>query len=581
MKKILLFIFIIISGISKAQEYDEIYIREKLNIKDSSVTVVYEDTLVNTEFVRKYTSLKTSKSGDNINIENDTVNIKLTGGDNEVLINLNDTIISTPNLIYNDSGLFCDTAIYITSGSTKIQFKNHTGRLFVDLYNFSSWDNVLLNIENDQNLDGNIFAGAYSGNLTHSGALLNSFYGAYSGYKLTNGDYNTGIGVSALAFLTQGSNNTSIGVGSGWSITTGSGNIFLGYQAGYNETGSNKLYIDNSNTGNPLLYGEFNNNWLKINDSLGIEKSIKFSKTNRENYSEGKLFYDTTLYALTFYNEFPDFTHQLGYEHVARYYNNTGTTIENGTLLTPIGQKINGIIIPTVRRAGIGSIDSLKMVGMSTTTTLNGEFGIATILGTVNNLNTSAFNDNDFVYVDTNGSVRNTSPEPPDYSLLVGKVIYADNDSGQIYMVQGNIDFTPLPHIGADTSRMNTTISITTQNVFEYLPADSAIIRDNHAFTAQGDSIQVQVQGYYTIILSMSFQGNPASETWRYGIFINNVEEITKSRTTSSNANGDVNVPVIRYLNKNDWISFRITNESGTGDPVVIDIGYEIIYLHE
>jgi hypothetical protein len=39
----------------------------------------------------------------------------------------------------------------------------------------------------------------------------------------------------------------------------------LGYQAGYNETGSDKLYIDNSDTSQPLIYGDFSNNRVGIN----------------------------------------------------------------------------------------------------------------------------------------------------------------------------------------------------------------------------------------------------------------------------------------------------------------------------
>jgi hypothetical protein len=41
----------------------------------------------------------------------------------------------------------------------------------------------------------------------------------------------------------------------GYSNTTG--NVFIGYKAGYNETGSNKLYIANSDTIAPLIAGDF------------------------------------------------------------------------------------------------------------------------------------------------------------------------------------------------------------------------------------------------------------------------------------------------------------------------------------
>ena len=51
---------------------------------------------------------------------------------------------------------------------------------------------------------------------------------------------------------------------------TGSGNVFLGYYAGFYETGSNKLYIDNSFTSTPLIYGEFDNRILTINGNLEV-----------------------------------------------------------------------------------------------------------------------------------------------------------------------------------------------------------------------------------------------------------------------------------------------------------------------
>jgi hypothetical protein len=58
MRKLLLFIFILISFWAKGQdvEGDNIYIRESAVLKDSSVTTWYKDTLVNPPFVRSYVS---------------------------------------------------------------------------------------------------------------------------------------------------------------------------------------------------------------------------------------------------------------------------------------------------------------------------------------------------------------------------------------------------------------------------------------------------------------------------------------------------------------------------------------------
>ena len=53
-------------------------------------------------------------------------------------------------------------------------------------------------------------------------------------------------------------------------LRTGSGNVAIGYHAGRTEMGSNKLYIENSPSSTPLIYGEFDNDIIKINGQLRI-----------------------------------------------------------------------------------------------------------------------------------------------------------------------------------------------------------------------------------------------------------------------------------------------------------------------
>ena len=84
----------------------------------------------------------------------------------------------------------------------------------------------------------------------------------------TTGHDNTALGTEALGRNTSGNNNVALGYQAGAMNETGEGNVFLGYQAGLNETGSNKLYIDNSNTTSPLIYGDFSTNSLTVNGTL-------------------------------------------------------------------------------------------------------------------------------------------------------------------------------------------------------------------------------------------------------------------------------------------------------------------------
>jgi len=112
--------------------------------------------------------------------------------------------------------------------------------------------------------------------------------GAFAGYSNTFGASNTFIGYTSGFSTTTGASNTFIGYQSGYSNITGSGNIFLGYRAGYNETGSNKLYIENSNSATPLIYGEFDNDYLKFNaDSTTFTGTIKADIVRSKTKSHG------------------------------------------------------------------------------------------------------------------------------------------------------------------------------------------------------------------------------------------------------------------------------------------------------
>ncbi len=93
-----------------------------------------------------------------------------------------------------------------------------------------------------------------------------------------SGSKNVAVGGNAMQDNITGSLNTAIGAHAGNRNTAGSGNVFLGYQAGYWETGSNKLYIANSNTSNPLIYGDFSTNQLKVNGDLEVNDGNLYVK---------------------------------------------------------------------------------------------------------------------------------------------------------------------------------------------------------------------------------------------------------------------------------------------------------------
>lgn len=107
---------------------------------------------------------------------------------------------------------------------------------------------------------------------------------------LTSGIHNSGFGMYSNKSLTTGNNNAALGYEAGYLNSTGSGNVFLGYQAGYNETGSNKLYIANSSTSTPLIYGDFSSSRIGLGTNnpqynLDVTGDINFTGEIRKNGS--------------------------------------------------------------------------------------------------------------------------------------------------------------------------------------------------------------------------------------------------------------------------------------------------------
>ena len=182
-------------------------------------------------------------------------------GSNQLMIDNSNT--TTP-LIYGDfftdslciNGLLTTSVSFYSAGNIDIH-KNMQYRID---------DKPVLSYGADSS---NIFTGVYSGNNSVTGSELTCI-GLKSGYNLTSGGGNTFIGSMSGSTTTDGNNNTFVGKAAGQNNQNGSGNVFLGYEAGKNETGSNKLYIDNSDTTTPLIYGEFDNDLVTVNGEIKI-----------------------------------------------------------------------------------------------------------------------------------------------------------------------------------------------------------------------------------------------------------------------------------------------------------------------
>lgn len=184
----------------------------------------------------------------------------------------------------------------LTTNGNNVFIGNVTGENTTGANNtFVGWAAAPVNTTGEYNT----MIGRSAGN-AQTTAFYNTFIGALTGLKTTTGPCNTFVGFGAGYENVSGGNNTVTGWGAGglfnaWSNTiygtragnasigdgntligeaagfkAGSGNVMIGINAGYNETGNNKLYIANSNTATPLIWGDFAASQLKLNGKVGI-----------------------------------------------------------------------------------------------------------------------------------------------------------------------------------------------------------------------------------------------------------------------------------------------------------------------
>jgi hypothetical protein len=113
-----------------------------------------------------------------------------------------------------------------------------------------------------------VFVGFESGKAYTSQA--NSVGVGYQSLLVATGDDNVAIGSQASVGVTSGIRNVVIGSGAGANVTTGNSNIIIGYAAGPSANVSNSLYIDNSQTNSPLIYGDFSTDQLTLNGHVEV-----------------------------------------------------------------------------------------------------------------------------------------------------------------------------------------------------------------------------------------------------------------------------------------------------------------------
>lgn len=145
--------------------------------------------------------------------------------------------------------------------------KNNRGNDNIGIGTFALIDNTTGN--------SNVAVGPYAAYKTQTGSF-NFAFGPGALLENISGSNNVAIGPDALRFVT-GSENTGIGRWAGRNAT-GTGNVFIGQSAGADDASSgNKLYIANTATATPLIYGDFSTKYLAVGEVSVLDRNAATS----------------------------------------------------------------------------------------------------------------------------------------------------------------------------------------------------------------------------------------------------------------------------------------------------------------
>ena len=161
-----------------------------------------------------------------------------------------------------------DTIRFFVAGN---EVMKHDGKT---LHITDAYNNVFIgNHAGEANVDGT-FNLAFGGEALKDNTIgdSNIAIGGEALEQNTAGNGNIAVGNRALFKNDNGFGNTALGSQAGYQNISGDNNVFLGKFAGYNETGNNKLYIENSQalSEDALIFGDFDAEILAFDASVGI-----------------------------------------------------------------------------------------------------------------------------------------------------------------------------------------------------------------------------------------------------------------------------------------------------------------------
>ena len=127
----------------------------------------------------------------------------------------------------------------------------------------------------------------------------------------------------------------------------------------------------------------------------------------------------------------PEVTLQLGQESVAYARNRTGNIIANGTIVFVSGATGQNPEISVAHASNYA--ESIRVVAIATHDIFDNSAGFVTTFGVVRDIDTSAVNEGDMLYLAESGAFTNIPPAYPSNRVAIGVCLYSHAQNGKLF----------------------------------------------------------------------------------------------------------------------------------------------------
>jgi len=296
---------------------------------------------------------------------------------------------------------------------------------------------------------------------------------------------------------------------------------------------------------------------VQFTNEIGPIDHLRFDVTHSSSHDEhvpGTLSWDSVDQTVNI--EHPGgVVQQVGQETYAKIRNGTANTINNGTAVQFIGADQNGgvsrlLVGPMLAN---GLYPSLYVVGIATQDLDPNEDGRVTVWGKVRDIDTSAFNVGDILYVSANtaGELTNVKPTAPSNVIPIAAVLKKDASAGEIF-VRPTIE--QQMYYGR-FSRLTDQLGTGVLNTAIAIQFDTVEIA-NGITVGSNTEITVSDSGFYQFDLSSQVSAT-SNKGVVYFWFRKNGTDIphsTRSTTVTNNDTFNISTTIAISLDANDYV---------------------------